>query len=226
MKTILMFLAVIILKILYLPFMSVKVKDKITFFSRQSDKATIDIKFLDEALRVKGIETVVLTRKLNKTVSSAVKYFFHMIRQMYHISTSKVLVLDGYCILASILPKKSGQQIIQIWHSLGAIKKFGYQSVGMPSGNNPEVAKIMKLYEKYDYVIAPSKATAEYYSEAFKIPEERIKLYGLPRIDYLLTEDEEKEKSLEKLYPGIVEKENILCLTPRSATPWLVCPRR
>ena len=46
---------------------------------------------------------------------------------MYYLATSKVCVLDGYCIPASILKHKKKLKIIQIWHASGAIKKFGYQ---------------------------------------------------------------------------------------------------
>lgn len=210
MKAILMQLAVLIFNIMYLPFLPVKTKNKITILSRQSDKPSVDIRLLKNALDDENIKTVVLTKRLNKSITGGIEYFFHMIRQMYHIATSRLLVLDGYCILASTLRKKKGQQIVQIWHSLGAIKKFGYQSVGKPSGNSETVAKVMKLHKKYDFVIAPSRITAGYYSEAFNIPEEKIKLYGLPRIDYLLEPDEEAENKLVEKYPQLQDKENIL----------------
>lgn len=68
----------------------------------------------------------------------------------------------------------------------------------------------MNLYKNYDHVIAPSEAIAEYYSEAFNIAKEKIALYGLPRIDYLIEEDEEKIKKIAETYPQLMEKENIL----------------
>lgn len=106
--------------------------------------------------------------------------------------------------------RKKGRKIVQIWHALGAVKKFGYQSVGKPGGNSAEAVSIMNLYKNYDHVIAPSEAIAEYYSEAFNIAKEKIALYGLPRIDYLIEEDEEKIKKIAETYPQLMEKENIL----------------
>ena len=35
--------------------------------------------------------------------SNKFKYFLHMFVQMYHIATSKVVILDSYCIVVSIL---------------------------------------------------------------------------------------------------------------------------
>lgn len=210
MKAKLMRAAVVVLKLIYIPFMPVKPKNKITFLSRQSDNPTVDIKLLDEGLDDRKIKTVVLTKRLNKTVGGFLSYSIHMLLQMYHISTSKLLVLDGYCILASILPKKDDQKIVQIWHALGAIKKFGYQSIGKPEGNDPEIARVMRLHEKYDYVIAPGRTTAECYSEAFNISKDKIKLYGLPRIDYLVEESKAIEDRIKSVYPQVAERENIL----------------
>lgn len=210
MKILLMRIAVFFFRIMYLPFLPIVLKDKVTILSRQSDKPTVDIQLLSSAFHERGIHTVALTKRLNKSIAGAAKYGLHMIRQMYHISTSKLLVVDGYCILASVLHKKDGQKIVQIWHSLGAIKKFGYQSVEKDAGNDARVVKVMKLHDHYDYVIAPSKVTAGYYSQAFNMPEEKIKLYGLPRIDYILDKDDEIIKKMKELYPQLLEKENVL----------------
>lgn len=210
MKIILMRLAVILLNVMYLPFLPVRPKNKITILSRQSDRPTVDIRLLKEELEKRSVKTVVLTKRLNKTLGGAIKYSFHMARQMYHIASSRVIVIDGYCILTSILYKKKEQKIVQIWHSLGAIKKFGYQSVGKPGGNRADVAKVMKLYAQCDYAIAPSKVTAGYYSDAFKLPIDRIKIYGLPRIDYLTKGDSEKVEKIKADYPQTREKTNVL----------------
>ena len=209
MKIILMKITVVIFNIIYLFFKPLKLKNKITILSRQSNKKTVDIKLIENELMSRSIETVVLTKRITKNLTGAIKYAFHMIRQMYHISTSKIVVIDGYCILVSILKKKDGQKIVQIWHALGAIKKFGYQSIGKSGGNGADVSKVMKLYRNYDYVIAPSEATASLYSEAFDIDRKKIKLYGLPRIEYLLKE-EDKIKKISEWYPQIHCKKNIL----------------
>ena len=210
MKRILMQIAATVLRIIYLPFLLLKTKNKITILSRQSDSPTIDIRLLTDELRKDGdVECMVLTKRMQKTIPGALRYSLHMLRQMYHISTSYLLVIDGHCILASLIHKKKGQNIVQIWHSLGAIKKFGYQSVGKPCGNSEAAASAMKMYANYDYVIAPGKITAKYYSEAFGIPLERVKIYGLPRIDHLLRSSSGSEK-IEKAYSVVREKKNIL----------------
>ena len=120
-------------KILYNIFKLFPTKNKITMISRQSDKETLDFKLLREEIEKtdKNIKVVTLCHKLeggiNATISEKIKYGIHMLSQMYNIATSKVVILDSYCILISIMKHKNNLKVIQMWHSMGTMKKFGYQ---------------------------------------------------------------------------------------------------
>lgn len=203
-------LAVSILRFINLFFKPLTLKNKVTIISRQSDKPTLDISLLDEELRRMKIDTVVLTKTLKKSIAGAISYGFQMLIQMYHIATSKVVVIDGYCILVSILPKKKNQKVIQMWHALGAIKKFGWQNTESPDGHSREVSEAMNMHKNYDYVLAPGKVTGEYFAEAFRTPKEKMIYYGLPRIDFIRTKDEKKRNEIAGTYPVILEKVNVL----------------
>lgn len=210
MKKIIISIAVLCAHIANLVFKPLKLRNKIAIISRQSDVPTLDIQMLNDRLNKSGIETAVLTKKLNKSVFGMVSYVLHLIIQMYHIATSKVVILDGYCIIISILPKKKNQKVIQMWHALGAIKKFGWQNIESPDGHSRDVAEAMKMHNNYDYVLAPSKVTGSIFAEAFRTQEEKVVLCGLPRIDYILSEDENTTNLIIERYPEIVEKTNIL----------------
>ena len=210
MKKTIISIAVLCAQIVNLVFKPLKLRNKIAIISRQSDVPTLDIQMLDDRLRECGIETVILTKKLNKSIFGMFSYALHLICQMYHIATSKVVVLDGYCILISILPKKKNQKVIQMWHALGAIKKFGWQNVESPDGHSIDVAEAMKMHNNYDYILAPGKITGSFFAEAFRTPEEKIVLCGLPRIDYILSEDEKANMLIEERYPRIKEKISVL----------------
>ena len=41
-----------------------------------------------------------------------------------------------------------------MWHALGKIKQSGYQTLGKESGRGEEMARLMKMHEGYDYIIA------------------------------------------------------------------------
>jgi len=203
MKIFLMKCVVAIARAVYKLFAPVKLQDKVVILSRQSDEPSIDICLLRDECSRRNIKNVVLTRKLRKSISGALSYGIHMMQQMYHIASSKVVVTDGYCILVSILDKKEGQKVIQTWHALGVIKKFGYQTLDMPDGSSSAVAEVMRLHRNYDYVIAGSEATGKTYCKTFNVGEETIRYIGMPRIDYLL-----KEPVPEKLYEDYPQVRN------------------
>lgn len=80
-------------------------------------------------------------------------------------------------------------------------------------GSSSIVANIMKMHKNYTFVTCASKATREFYAEAFGIEKEKILVLGMPRIDYLLEKDNQINKKVEKLleeYPKLKEKQNIL----------------
>ena len=212
MKNIILRILVVLLKILYLPFKFLSVKNKITYMSRESNSESIDFKSIREELEKEYPEykNVVLTKKIENGIINKIAYCIYIFKQMYHLATSKVVVLDTYCITACVLSHKKDTKIIQIWHALGAIKKFGYQTLNRKSGSSEITAKIMHMHENYDYILAPSKVTSEIYKEAFNVEENNFKYIGMPRIDYILKEDKQKQQEIYDTYPELREKQNIL----------------
>ena len=202
------------LNIIYFFVKMFPIKNKIVMLSRQSNKPSIDFELIKkEILRKTGdIEIKVLCKVLKSNVKDRINYCFYILKCMYHIATSKVCILDSYSIPISILKHKKSLEIIQIWHASGATKKFGYQSLNKKEGRGEGVAKVMNMHKNYSHVMAPSRITGKFYSEAFQIDKNNIFINGLPRIDYLLNEDLGKEKieSFYKEYPKYKDKPTIL----------------
>lgn len=126
------------------------------------------------------------------------------------IAESKVIIVDGYNIPVSVLKHKKNTTVIQMWHALAAIKKFGYQSIGYKDGVNKTIAKILKMHANYDYVISGSEAMKPYFAEAFKIDKEKIISIGTPYVDYLLKTSSRQKQKIYKKYPVLKRKTNIL----------------
>ena len=53
-----------------------------------------------------------------------------LLGQMAAIASSKAVVIDTYCIAVSLLKQRKETEIIQIWHALGALKRFGRSIAG------------------------------------------------------------------------------------------------
>lgn len=212
MKNLILKFLVILLKLIYLPMKLLKTQNKITYISRQSNTESLDFRKIREELEKEYPEykNIVLTKKIEDGIINKIQYCINVLQQMYHLSTSKVIVLDTYCITACVLSHKKETKIIQIWHALGAVKKFGYQTINTKSGSNENTAKIMCMHKNYDYVLAPSKETAKLYEKAFNVESKKIKYIGMPRIDYILEKNEETNKKIYNTYPELTKKENIL----------------
>ena len=190
-------------------------KNKVLMISRQSNEPSIDFKVLqDEILKIDSNWKVkMLCKKIPKNIYGKIKYCFYIIKCMYHIGTSNVCIVEGYVIPVSALKHKKKLIIVQIWHAMGAIKKFGKQVINKKEGSNEIVANIMKMHQNYTFVTCTSNATREIYAEAFGIEKEKILVLGMPRIDYLLGKNKTIDNRVEDLireYPKLKEKQNIL----------------
>ena len=194
-----------------------KQKNKVTMLSRQSDSINLDFRLLRDELKNceegENIEVKILCKKIPKNIWGRIKYCFFIIKNMYHIAESKVCVVDGYNIPISALKHKKGLEIIKIWHAMGARKKFGFQVIGRKEGSTTKIARIMKMHANYTCVTCTSQATRKFYAEAFKTDINKIKVLGMPRLDYVLGKNNEIDKNVEKLlkqYPKLKNKPIIL----------------
>lgn len=193
-------------------------KKKVTIISRESDTRTLDIAMLEAELLRRGINVKVLSRLLTKERSlKALGYAGHVFRQELAILNSDVVVLDTYCIPVSMIPHRKGQKVIQMWHALGAVKKFGWQTVGMEGGSSERTARIMRMHKGYDHVVCASDITAEHFCEAFGTERNKVVKYGLPRIDYIksVSRGERRDDMRKKIfsaYPELAsgDKETVL----------------
>ena len=215
MRNLIFKILVIFLKILYTPMRLLRPQDKVTLISREGNKEPMEFKMIREELERSYPEykVKVIAKKIEAKdgiIKQLIPNSINILQQMYSIATSKVIIVDTYCITACILPHKKQTKIIQIWHALGAIKKFGYQTIGLKAGSDAKTAKTMCMHKNYDYVLAPSEVTAKLYEQAFNVTEDKIKYIGIPRVDYILEKDEEQKQEIFEMYPILKEKQNIL----------------
>ncbi|MGN1311987.1 MAG: CDP-glycerol glycerophosphotransferase family protein [Bacilli bacterium] len=183
-------------------------QNKIVFISRQTDYIHIDFQMLKEEIerRDKGIKMIFMCKRIKKGIFNILKYGFTLIRQMYHLATSRMAIIDGYCIPVCILKHKKKLTVLQIWHSIGKIKMSGYQTLDTPSGRSSKMAKLMCMHKNYDKIIAGGPAFNDFYKEGFKVEEDVLLNYGLPRIDYLLQNKENAKKKMYEKFPELKGK--------------------
>lgn len=189
------------LNLIYAVFKLFPVRNKITLISRQSDSASEDFLMLKTELKKQSPDTEVkiLCKKLRNSPPALFSYMGHILVQMYHIATSRTVVLDSYCIPISILKQRKKLRVIQIWHAMGALKKFGLSIRGEEEGSNPKLAKAMRMHRNYTCVIASGKSCIKPFAEAFGCSEEIIEIASLPRVDRLMS-DKQKQSVKDKIF--------------------------
>lgn len=179
-------------------------KDKVCLLSRQSQNESLDFKMLETALRktMPQVEVSVCTSDPETVDKRA--FITSIFRMSKEVSESRVCILDGYIPSVSVPQLRRETQVIQIWHALGAIKKFGFQSLDTSSGRSSDEARILRMHANYDWVVAAGPGAVPAYAEAFRCPTERIVPVGLPRMDYLL--DAAKDASVKLAHAEIVKE--------------------
>ncbi|NLS10940.1 CDP-glycerol glycerophosphotransferase family protein [Nesterenkonia sp. MY13] len=162
------------------------VQRKVVLITREPKQITVDFTLLQDAIRRKHPDHRIVVIKHKKLSPSYIPKAF---REMYHLATCSGCLVDGYIIPVSILNHRPELRIGQIWHALGAIKKFGHLASGTKEGPHPRVAATMRMHQNYTFVCASGQVPAAIYTAAFGIPAERVQPLGMPRIDYLLNEE-------------------------------------
>ncbi|MCD7723205.1 MAG: CDP-glycerol glycerophosphotransferase family protein [Clostridiales bacterium] len=119
-------------------------------------------------------------------------------------ATSRFIMIDDFEPVAYVMRLRKGQQLVQVWHGMGAFKKFGY--------SRDSAVKTSLTHKNYTKAIVSAPDIVAIYHEAFAIPEHCILPTGIPRTD-LLFDGEYIEKTKARLYdkyPGLLGKK--ICL--------------
>ena len=163
MKILFVYLFQALLQLIYLPLKAFcKVQDKVVYLSRQSNEKSLDMQLLEQAIEEKspGTRQVFRLQMMEDGFAGKLRYFGHLLGDMKALASSKVVIVDTYSIAVSCLRHKAGVQVVQMWHALGAVKKFGLQSLGTKEGRDARLSHAMHMHRGYDYVLCPSAATA------------------------------------------------------------------
>ena len=101
------------------------------------------------------------------------------------MATSRAIILDSYCIAVSLLGERIKAPVVQIWHALGNMKKFGYAALDTPEGHSSETARLMHMHEGYDAVAVSSLNFRDDLAAGFNVDPSIVFEAPLPRVDLL-----------------------------------------
>lgn len=132
-----------------------------------------------------------------------------MCRFMRRYARAGGVVVCNYFLPLNACKKRRGTRTVQLWHSCGALKKFGYST---PS----DVSRHFKgsVSENFDIVTVSSPACIPAFEEAFRLKKGVARALGIPRTDVFFQEGYESgcREKLYWLYPELRGRRLILYL--------------
>lgn len=121
-----------------------------------------------------------------------------------------ILVDDFHPLLYTVKFRKS-QEIIQVWHAVGAFKTVGYSRAGKKGG--PFFNSVN--HRNYTKAFVSSETDIPFYGEAFGIMERNIIPTGVPRTDILFDKNYEMKIITEmKEELPIIEDKKVILFAP------------
>lgn len=195
-------------------------KRQVVCISRQSGCPPVDFCLIRGYFRQKHPDWRVVI--LAHTLESPIAYLPVMLRQAFYMATSRAIVLDSYCIAASLLGSRIKAPVIQIWHALGNMKKFGYTALDTGEGHSSTMAGLMHMHEGYDAVAVSSLSFAKDLAAGFNVEEDILFEAPLPRTDLLTSPEHRKaqREAFTQTYPQAIGREIIVyCPTFRKERP-------
>ena len=119
-------------------------------------------------------------------------------RSAYRLARSRFIFLDNTFLPLSCLKLRKGSILTQLWHGTGTIKKFG-QDVNEGALKDLEA----RCGKNITHLIVSSPATKSIYAGCFGVPEDKVRVLGLPRTDAFFAPDfaENARARFEKKYP-------------------------
>lgn len=219
MRSLLLHIIACALKACALVFRLAPVKPRVAFMSRQGRSGSMDFAILKAALRERMPQVELVECVTDPETKDLVRFAGNTLRQLRLSQTSSVVVADGYLPAVSVPAKRTGVTVIQLWHALGAIKRFGCQCLDTTDGRSSDSARILRMHRNYDYVIAGGPWAVGALAKAFDVPAEKVLPLGLPRLDYLMEPGfaEERARVRERIifrYPQLSQPGPNILLAP------------
>lgn len=205
MKRLLVYIATAVIVLWYRICSLFPTRKRIVCLSRQQNGTTQDFELLRDYFAKHNPDWDVTV--LAKTLDNPAAYLFHMIRQVVLIATSRMVVLDSYCIVVSLLRNRIKAPVLQMWHALGNMKKFGYMTLDTPEGRSSETARLLHMHEGYDSVLVSSMSFADDLAAGFNVPVSILYEAPLPRVD-LFTDLRIRQRERKRVIQAIPQLAN------------------
>ena len=152
-------------------------------------------------------------KKVNKfTYLVESRRMIHTIIGIYHLATSKQVIVDNYYGFLAVTDFKAGVKCTQIWHAVGAIKQFGAKDPSNVNRTPGALKRFKQVFSRFDYIVVGSDFMGDIFKIAFLAKDEALLKTGVPRTDFFfdVKKHQEVRASLYKAHSLFANKKVIL----------------
>ncbi|SUM74168.1 teichoic acid biosynthesis protein B [Staphylococcus saccharolyticus] len=183
-------------------------KNYVLFTSDSKANMSGNFKFIYEEMLKKQLDKKLIIHSIFKPNVADRRSLLDKIKFPYLLGKSKYILFDDYHPMIYKLSFRANQEIVQVWHAVGAFKTVGFSRTGKKGG--PFIDAIS--HRNYSKAYVFSNSDIVYYAEAFGIEEHKVFPTGVPRTDILFDESYKNnvKQSLEAKLPIIKNKKVIL----------------
>ncbi len=198
-------------------------KDKTTFVVSFGDNS----KYVYEEMRRQGIQDDVVFLCKGKSISQfkgekGVRLLtfessnvLEWIMSIYHLATSKRILVDNYFGFLAVTDFKKEVECIQLWHATGAIKKFGLEDQSIKNRSKRAIQRFQFVYQRFDKVVVGSETMATIFKDAFGLTDENILRTGIPRTDFFYDEQKKSNARMKLVEENpLLEEKKVILYAP------------
>jgi teichoic acid ribitol-phosphate primase len=137
---------------------------------------------LHDAIRAMrpDLQVTLVLESYSYGLTGKLRYLLRLMRGMVLLRTSRWFIVDNAYLPVHVMPHRRGTTVVQVWHAVGALKRFGWDS--LQPLTEPER---WFLHRHYDRVVCSAERSREPWAAAFRTPVEQVLPLGTPRVDAL-----------------------------------------
>jgi teichoic acid glycerol-phosphate primase len=214
------FLFLLLFKCVFFLFNLLPLKEKTTFVVSFGDNS----KYVFDEMRRQNIQVQVAVLCKRNSISLFKDYkdidlvpfetsnIFRWLQAIYHLATSRYIMVDNYYGFLTAVHFKKGVQCIQLWHASGALKRFGLEDESIKDRGPKAKQRFLQVYSKFHKVVVGSDVMAAIFIKSFNLKKEQILTTGIPRTDFFFNEQtiQNARQTLILQYPVRKNKKVIL----------------
>ncbi|AVK63044.1 ribitolphosphotransferase [Lactobacillus sp. CBA3606] len=184
---------------------------RVTFATMRSTTLNDNLKALHQEFSAADTDyqVTVFCYHYDHSFKSRLGFLWASIRALHALARSELFIVDDYFFPLYAINKHADNQVVQLWHAIGSLKKFG---LSLPHADQ----SILKPHTNYDWVFINSAVDKPAYADAFDIDPEHILATGEPMMDQLMAMQPETHPGPKRLLysptyrPGIHGEQQVL----------------